>query len=192
MARTQEFDESEALTAAMHAFRKFGYNGVSIKTLEAETGLSSGSIYNSFGGKEEVFRRVLAHYNETVVAKRIQIHLHVTDPVAGLISLFASLLDEPGNGAFGCLLTNSAVEFSGQGSLAGASVQAGFHMFLTAFRETLMRLPGLSEEAASLKAMRLLIYYQGLLVLIRHGQDKSALKHALEAEIKAITGETDA
>ncbi|NVK47015.1 MAG: hypothetical protein HWE33_11990 [Rhodobacteraceae bacterium] len=44
MASTQEFNEADALTAAMHAFRKYGYAGVSIKTLEAETELSSGSI----------------------------------------------------------------------------------------------------------------------------------------------------
>jgi hypothetical protein len=43
MARLLEFDETEALTAAMHAFRRLGYSGVSIKTLEAETRLSSGS-----------------------------------------------------------------------------------------------------------------------------------------------------
>lgn len=191
MARTQEFNEDEALTSAMHAFRKFGYAGVSIKTLEAETGLSSGSIYNSFGGKEDVYRRVLAHYNETVVAKRIRVHLDEGDPVAGLISLFASLLDEPENGAFGCLLTNSAIEFSGQDSLAGASVHTGFDMFLTAFRNTLMRLPGMDATCADLKAMRLLIYYQGLLVLIRHGQDKSTLKSTLETEIKSIAGVTN-
>lgn len=188
MARAQEFDESEVLTAAMHAFRKFGYAGVSIKTLEAETGLSSGSIYNSFGGKEDVYRRVLAHYNETVVAKRIRVHLGKSDPLEGLISLFDTLLTEPGNGAFGCLLTNSAVEFSGRDSLAGALVSTGFDMFLTAFRETLMRLPGMDAETADLSALRLLTYYQGLLVLIRHGKDKSALRSTLESEIRSITG----
>lgn len=192
MARTQEFDEGEALTAAMHAFRKFGYAGVSIKTLEAETGLSSGSIYNSFGGKEDVYRRVLAHYNETVVTKRISVHLGKSDPVEGLISLFESLLDEPGHGAFGCLLTNSAVEFSGQDSLAGASVRTGFDMFLSAFRGALLRVQEMDAQSADLKALRLLIYYQGLLVLIRHGQDKFALKSTIDTEIKSIIGVTHA
>jgi len=67
MARELEFDKNEALTAAMNAFRRLGYGGVSIKTLEAETGLSSGSIYNSFGGKDAMFDRVLRHYNKNVV-----------------------------------------------------------------------------------------------------------------------------
>lgn len=192
MARRQEFDDGEVLTAAMHAFRKFGYAGVSIKTLEAETGLSSGSIYNRFGGKDDVYRRVLSHYNETVVAKRIRHHLGHEDPVKGLLSLYDSLLEEPGNGAFGCLLTNSAVEFSGQDSLAGASVKTGFDMLRNAFREALMRLPGMDAQAAEPKAMRLLVYYEGLLVLIRHGQDKSVLKFTLESEINSIIGDADA
>ena len=176
MARPQEFDENKALTAAMHVFRRHGYGGVSVKTLEAETGLSSGSIYNSFGGKAEVFERVLAHYNETVVDKRIRVHLGNPDldPGTRLISLFQSLLEEPDGGTFGCLLTNSAVEFSGQDTAVGAAIRAGFERFLAAFKATVLGLPDTSEEKAERMSLRLLAYYQGLLVLIRHGHDKAA------------------
>jgi len=45
--------------------------------------------------------------------KRIREHLDVAKPIKGLISLFESLLDEPNGNAFGCLLTNSAIEFAG-------------------------------------------------------------------------------
>lgn len=192
MARLLEFNEAEALTAAMHTFRRFGYNGVSIKTLEAETGLSSGSLYNSFGGKDAVFERVLTHYNETVVKKRIQIHLGALEPVAGLISLFQSLLDEPEDGAFGCLLTNTAIEFAGQDNNASQGVRLGFGLFLTAFEAALMRLPNVSSRAAVCASLRLLTYYQGLLVLIRHGYDKAALRNTIITEINAITGDLNA
>lgn len=186
MARHLEFDEKDALTAAMHAFRRRGYAGVSIKMLEAETGLSSGSIYNSFGGKDAIFERALAHYNETIVDKRIRMHLVDRDPVAGLTSLFQSLLHEPGDAAHGCLLTNCSIEFAGRDSLAGAAVSAGFDRFLGAFKAALMSAPDADEVWAELASLRLLTYYQGLLVLIRHGHDKVALQRTIGPEILAI------
>lgn len=192
VARLLEFDETDALTAAMHAFRRLGYNGVSIKTLETETGLSSGSIYNSFGGKDAVFRRVLSHYNDTVVEKRISEHLDGAKPAEGLITLFESLLDEPNDGAFGCLLTNSAIEFSGSNTIASAEIRQGFERFLSAFRTALMTEGGANPDAVERTSLRLLAYYQGLLVLIRHGYDKDTLRDTIKSEIKDITGDLDA
>lgn len=192
MARLLEFNEAEALTAAMFAFRRLGYHGVSIKTLEAETGLSSGSLYNSFGGKDAIFERALNHYNETVVKERIQMHLGASDPITGLISLFQSVLDESEDGAFGCLLTNTAIEFAGQDNNASQGVRLGFGLLLTAFEAALMRLPNVSSRAAASASLRLLTYYQGLLVLVRHGHDKTTLHKTIITEINAITGELNA
>ncbi|MBL4646659.1 MAG: TetR/AcrR family transcriptional regulator, partial [Rhizobiales bacterium] len=157
-----------------------------------ETGLSSGSIYHSFGGKDAVFARVLSHYNDVVVAKRIREHLQNAEPMAGLISLFESLLDEPNDGAFGCLLTNSSIEFAGRENFAAAGIQQGFDLLLSAFKTALMRVPNINEDEAGRMSLRLHIYYQGLLVLIRHGYDKAALRNTIETEIKAITGDLNA
>lgn len=192
MARPQEFDESKALTAAMHVFRRRGYGGVSIKTLEAETGLSSGSIYNSFGNKDAVFERVLDHYNETVVEQRIRTHLADPNPVEGLILLFQSLLEEPNDGAFGCLLTNSAIEISDRNTVARTAIQSGFTRFLEAFKATILEMCDVNEAQAACMSLRLLTYYQGLLVLIRHGHDKTSLRATIKDEITTILGVTDA
>lgn len=192
MARQLEFDETEALTAAMHAFRRLGYSGVSIKTLEAETGLSSGSIYNSFGGKDAVFDRVMRHYNDTVVDKRIAEHLAYAKPTMGLIALFESLLDEPDDGAYGCLLTNCAIEFAGSETAASAEIRRGFERLLLAFNAALMDARGADPNAVQRISLRLLAYYQGLLVLIRHGYDKAALRDTIKSEIKGIIGDLDA
>lgn len=192
MARLLEFDETEALTAAMHAFRRLGYSGVSIKTLEAETGLSSGSIYNSFGSKDALFGRVMRHYNDTVVENRIREHLEGAKPTEGLVTLFESLLDEPDDKAFGCLLTNSAIEFAGSDTFASAEIRQGFERFLSAFSAALMSVRGADTDAVGRTSLRLLAYYQGLLVLIRHGYDKATLRDTIKSEIKDIIGDLDA
>ena len=192
MARPLEFDETKALNAAMHAFRRLGYGGGSIKTLESVTGLSSGSIYNSFGGKDAVFQRVLEHYNATVVTNRIRDHLGDAAPNTGLVSLFQSLLEEPDGAAFGCLLTNSSIEFAGRDNIASTAIQQGFEQFLTAFKTILLRDPKVNANEAERMSLRLLIFYQGLLVLIRHGYDKPALRSTIKTEINAITGNQNA
>lgn len=188
MPRQLEFDENAALCAAMDAFRRLGYAGVSIKMLEAETGLSSGSIYNSFGSKDAVFERALEHYNSVVVQKRIRDHLGGKGPAEGLATLFESLLDEPEDGAFGCLLTNCAIEFPGSEAKAGTEIRRGFQLLLDAFSTALLSIPGATPDAANATSMRLLAYYQGLLVLIRHGYDKSMLRAAIRSEINCIAG----
>ncbi|MBU3033995.1 TetR/AcrR family transcriptional regulator [Tritonibacter mobilis] len=192
MARALEFDQDQALTSAMAVFRRLGYAGVSIKALEAETGLSSGSIYNSFGSKEALFARAVVHYNQIVVRQRLLTHLQGKPAFAGLASLFESLLDEPGGKAFGCLLTNSAIEFAGQETEASAALRAGFDLLQTGFTEALLTLPQMTQPDAERGALRLLAFYQGLLVLIRNGHDKEALRATIPPELKAITGENDA
>lgn len=176
----------------MRAFRKIGYSGVSIKILEAETGLSSGSLYNSFGGKGGLFERALDHYNDTVVDERIRTHLNESNPIGGLVSLFQSLLEEPDGGTYGCLLTNSSIEFAGSDTIASVCIRTGFDRFLAAFKQTLLTLPSIKPDAAERMSLRLLVYYQGLLVLIRHGYDKTTLHDTIKTEINAITGDKNA
>ncbi len=194
MPRRKEFDESEALTGAMHAFRRDGYNLVSVKDLEQATGLSSGSLYNSFGSKDALFAQSLTHYNKTVVAKRVREHLENQSPAQGLRTLFLSLLNEPGGTTYGCLLTNSAIEFSGQDREMTTGIRQGMDILEKGFQSTLTRLAAQSginqpEAAFQTGALRLLTFYQGLLVLIRLGRPRSDLEQVINYEINAIIGE---
>jgi len=181
MPRTIEFDSDTVLSAAMHEFRRHGYAGASIKSLERATGLSSGSLYNSFGDKDELFVKALAHYNNTVVRKRIKEHLEGKPPADGIRSLFLSLLREPD----GCLLTNSAVEFGAGESVARAGVQEGLSLLENAFRAALDRL----EPNSAHMPVKLLALYQGILVLIRFGRPKRQIGELINSEINLILGE---
>jgi AcrR family transcriptional regulator len=46
---------AEILTAARRAFARHGYEGATVKVLEAETGLSRGAIFHHFKDKEALF-----------------------------------------------------------------------------------------------------------------------------------------
>ena len=198
MPRNIEFDHNTVMLSAMREFRQHGYAGTSIKSLENVTGLSSGSLYNSFGGKDAIFVCALNHYNNVVVRQRVKEHLESKQPQEGIRSLFLSLLDYPDDQPYGCLLTNSAVEFGAENSTAKPGIEEGFEILEKGFQSALDRL--LYEqnvEAGSQAAQRythsatkLLAFYQGILVLVRFGRPKEKIRTLINDEINQLTGTT--
>lgn len=179
MARSCEYERDAVLTSAMEAFRRGGYGAVSIRTLEEATGLKAGSIYNSFGDKDGLFRAAFAHYIECVLKARIAEHAPPDAGLDGIRALFISLMHEPDNGTLGCLITNSAVEFGGKDAQPG-SVNAALEILADLFRQRL-------SAGVSIK---LLALYQGILVLVRAGWNKVALEAMVNIEfdqLKEIT-----
>jgi AcrR family transcriptional regulator len=54
-------DDDEILRAALHAFAEQGYDGMSLRTLNAEMGLSRGTINQRFGSKEQLWYAAVDH-----------------------------------------------------------------------------------------------------------------------------------
>lgn len=191
MGRSRAYDEDVVLTAAMHAFRRKGYSAVSIRDLEEATRLKAGSIYNSFGDKAGLFDAAFAHYNRAVLHRRISEHANATAGLGGLRALFLSLLHEPNGEAFGCLITNSAIEFGGEES-PHAGVKEGVRVLSETFSARLssaraggMLRGGIDPTSA---AQKLLALYQGILVLVRAGHDKTVLGKLINDEFDALEG----
>jgi AcrR family transcriptional regulator len=191
MGRTRAYDEGAVLSGAMHAFRRKGYLGVSIRDLEQATGLKLGSIYNSYGDKEGLFRAAFAHYLDAVLRRRIADHAPMAAGLGGLRALFLSLLREPGGGSFGCLITNVAVELGGDGTCP-AGVDEGLRVLGDTFADRLKaarRDGGLGRDLdVRIAALKLLALYQGILVLVRAGHDKQALRRLINHEFKSLEG----
>nr|WP_245355605.1 TetR/AcrR family transcriptional regulator [Rhizobium leguminosarum] len=170
----------------MHIFRKHGYQGASIRDLEEATGLKGGSIYHAFGDKAGLFDAAFGHYNRAVLEGRIERFAPPGSGVQGLRELFLSLLHEPDNGSLGCLITNMAVEFGG-GVTSHPRVEAALDLLRTTFRSRLTEQSTLARDADGARtAIRLLAFYQGLLVLIRGGEDKAGLQQAIEEEFNQL------
>lgn len=60
--RPRSFDEDAVLDAVMRAFWEHGYEGTSVATLEAATGLKAPSLYGAFGSKELLYQTALERY----------------------------------------------------------------------------------------------------------------------------------
>jgi TetR/AcrR family transcriptional repressor of nem operon len=115
MARTREFDERQALIAAMLVFWEKGYGATSIQDLERAMGLKRTSIYNAFGNKRSIFERVVSCYKESVLGALFANLDAAPDIRTGIRQLLEAVLDihfdeqYPG----GCLVVLSVLE-SGQ------------------------------------------------------------------------------
>ena len=194
MGRPRAFDEDLALTGAMEVFRRKGYVAVSIRDLEVATGLKAGSIYNTYNDKAGLFSAAMDHYNRVVLGARLAEHAPQSAGLAGLRSLFVSLLHEPNGSSFGCLITNSAIEFGGDTAVP-AGVDEGLRTLAKTFEERLRAAQAAGELRSGLKpvfaTLRLIALYQGILVLVRAGWDKAALERMIKDEFKQLGGTHD-
>lgn len=193
MVRSRSYDEDDVLTRAMHAFRREGYARISIPQLEAATGLSSGSIYNSFGDKRGIFLAAFEHYLHAVLERRIAQFAKPENGLAGVRQLFLTLLREPDGETFGCLITNSAIEFGADNDAAESAIVKGFAILERLFADRLAaavssgQLPKRFDPKAG--SVRLLALYQGVLVLVRGGYDFKAIRRAINQEFDHLEGE---
>lgn len=62
--RPRGFDADEALERALLVFWERGYEGASLVNLTEAMGISTTSMYATFGNKEELFRKALERYTE--------------------------------------------------------------------------------------------------------------------------------
>ena len=114
MARPREFDEGEALDAAMDCFWRDGYEGTSVRDLAARMGITGASLYNAFGDKRSLFRRALERYVAQGFSARAANFEAQLPPREAIQAFFEEVikrsLSDPQRK--GCLLVNSALDLA--------------------------------------------------------------------------------
>ena len=143
MGRPREFDETQALERAMEVFWAKGYEAATLCDLTQAMGLSKSSLYDSFGGKNDLFIAAIDHYCATVQAKflaDLQARQRETGSArAAIASVFDRTIESARQpeSLRGCFLGNCAVEIAGHDPAAAARVKAGMRALENAFHDTL-------------------------------------------------------
>lgn len=78
--------DAAILDAAEHVFGWKGYQQTTMETLAHETGLSVGTLYNTFAGKEDIYSQVAQRIGEAVVS-RIRPLVEVKDPEEAVLDV---------------------------------------------------------------------------------------------------------
>ncbi|GAB2903517.1 TetR/AcrR family transcriptional regulator [Neomicrococcus lactis] len=190
MARTASFDRHDVARAARAVFWSLGYEGAAIPDLEAATGLSRSSIYNSFGSKLGLFEAAVESYLNEVVRPRIQpLTGDVVEPGAleaylrDLRETFAELT--PRTASNGCLLVNTAGSPIAKDAHV-AQVIADYRSELgSAFsRGVAAHYPGISPADVSLKSESITALVISAFALVRVSKDLAVQN--LETALRVI------
>ena len=110
MSRPRNFDEDEALEAAMRLFWTHGYEGTSLSDLTEAMGMNRPSLYATFGNKEALFRRSVERYLTgpgAAIGAALELP-SAREVVVELLRIYAEAPSEPGR-PLGCLLVNGAL-----------------------------------------------------------------------------------
>lgn len=114
MARPRQFDEDRVIGAAMDTFWRQGYEGTSTRDLCESTGLGPSSLYNTFGGKRQLYLRALERYYETATAEQVELLAGPGSAEERLRELMEHAVDADvradGAELRGCFAINAAIE----------------------------------------------------------------------------------
>ncbi|MEE9364754.1 MAG: helix-turn-helix domain-containing protein [Cellulophaga sp.] len=112
MPKVKLFDENRILEKAMELFWKKGYHATSIQDLVNYLGLSRSSIYDTYGGKKELFNKSFQLYRNTNI-KKVTAFLEQQSKVKiGFKKLFEMTIQESINDLDkkGCFVVNITTE----------------------------------------------------------------------------------
>jgi len=186
VGRRRVYDEHVLLSRVMDAFRRQGYRAVSVRDLEQATSVSAGSLYHAYGDKAGLFDAAFQHYNRAVLQARIDRYAPAEAGLDGLLELFRTLLYEPDGERFGCLITNTAIEWGGNTPHDG--VRQGLAILEDTFADRLARVAASDWTGQDIahRATRLVALYQGVLVLVRAGHDLPSVEKMINAEFDEL------
>jgi len=184
--RPKEFDEHEALTAAMHYFWKNGYENTSLDNLLVAMGIRKSSFYATFVSKEEVFSRSLVLYREETNRQLQNLKMQIGSKEALLALTFITMeeLEETGS-VKGCLLINSGKECYNKHADLSHQVNIGFNfMYDLLFGFVQEAQSGgeiLSTKDARIIAGRYMNALNGLVVTIQAGAKQELIDDLVES-----------
>ena len=186
MARLREFDEDRALDAAVDCFWSRGYEATSVRDLAREMGIGGASLYNAFGGKRDLFVRVLERYANRSTRERIARLEAGHRPREAIRAFLAEVIDRSlkDRDCKGCLLVNSALDVAPHDAELGRAVTAYLEEIRSFFRRNVEAAIEAGETPLDTDAEALSIHLLGVLMGMRVLSRTGARRHTLEAVVQ--------
>jgi TetR/AcrR family transcriptional regulator, transcriptional repressor for nem operon len=193
VGRPRNFDEADALEDATELFWRQGYESTSVSDLLDHMRISRQSLYNTFGGKAQLFHRVLEHYVETRLTRmfagleRLDADLRSIETYFDTVARGTTV---PGSVRKGCLMVNTVVELANQdGATAGEMKQ-----FMKRMEKAMLNALQGAEKAGQLKrglnlpgaATFLATMAQGMLVVCKVGVSRQQQRATTQLAVAAV------
>ena len=191
MGRVRKFDVEEALDVALDIFWQQGYDRTPVQALCRAMDLQPGSLYAAFGSKRDLFVAALRRYIETVSAEAVDRINGASSGLQGLREYFDHLVDAmvDGKRAWGCLITNSLVEFTARDPELAGMFQLHLARLQTSFAAALVRARAdgeLRQGAGPESAGLLVAVVQGMNVMAKSQPGRRALQDVVDATLAGL------
>ncbi len=134
----KSFNVDTAIDDAMQVFWNKGFEQTSITDLLAGTGLNKGSLYNAFGGKQQLFVKALQKYDEERHAMFARLEA-LDDPQQAIGKLFDNIVATTvaDREHKGCFLFNTALQINMHGEEVSGIVTKGVKEIEAFFRRSI-------------------------------------------------------
>jgi TetR/AcrR family transcriptional repressor of nem operon len=192
MARPKAFDQEDVLDKAVAVFWAKGYEATSMQDLVDAMGIQRGSLYATFGSKQQLFLQSLERYGKVVVKQFLDILQSKPSGVESIELFFAQLVEHllTAGPLRSCLVTNSAIE---RGLRDEATKQQVLHLLNAlekGFYKTLQRANEKGELSQNLDLKKVASFLtsnmQGLLVIGKVCSERSVLEGINQVTLSII------
>jgi len=187
-----KFDLEQTLNKAMDCFYCNGYHATSVESLTKAMGVNEKELIAAFGDKHALFEAVLASYSYAIISEivgRLEEAVNPLDAIRSILRDVVSLTLEDTNN-YGCMVTNSAIEFGGKDQVIAEAVNRTFSNIEDGFCRALSRAHDngqldRSKDARSL-ARFLVSTIQGIRVIGQATSDPVALGDIADTAIRCL------
>jgi len=190
--RPLEFDPQLALQKAMELFWCHGYEATSLQALLTAMDISKSSFYQAFGSKHELFERCLKAFRERQVERMNAALAQTSSGKEFLRNMLLAAARDSATTEFpkGCLIMNTATEFSGRDVVVADLVGEGARQFAGVFRTAIERAQADGEIAADRDAEVLARYVvstiSGLKTMAKTGLPAAAIEDVAEVALTVL------
>ena len=182
MARPKAFNEEEAIDKAVKVFWAKGYEATSMQDLINAMGIQRGSLYATFGSKQQLFLKSLKRYGVVVVNKLLEILESKPSAIESIELFFSQLVEHllTAGELRSCLVTNSAIERGLRDEETKQQVLYLLNALEKGFYNTLLRANKNGELSTELDLKKVANYLtssmQGLVVIGKVCSERSVLE----------------
>lgn len=168
-------EKSELVSIAADLFRQKGYSGTSIDDIAKKVGLTKGSLYHHFAGKEELALAALAQVHEHYRANIFSIILECKAPAVEDLARFNRAVEEFfASHPYGCLLANLSLEMGGSYNLFKKDIVRFFDEWTSCYQKVFLRY--LPKKKAAAEAVDAMAVVQGCVLMNRIRQSLEPLR----------------
>lgn len=191
MPRGKTFDPGGKIDEAVDLFWRHGCDAVSIQDIVDALGINRGSIYATYGDKEQLWLLALSRYCDVRRARLAELNADQARPVLPQIRALLTELTQPADGLpRGCLIVNAITERTADAATRELALRQIGHVedTLTAALDRARDSGEIPASASPVQLARfLVVMLQGLHVYNRAVMDPRPVHDAIEVAMSAIS-----